>query len=65
VHEKRSQILLHLPHHVSKEIRERVAKQGAVTRAEIERVQQDVLNRIGMSPLPARSRKPSSREFVA
>jgi hypothetical protein len=64
-HEKRSQILLHLPHHVSKEIREHLAKQGAVTRAEIERVQQDVLNRIGMSPLPTRSRKRSSREFVA
>lgn len=63
--EKRSQILLHLPHHVSKEIREHVASQGAMTRADIGEAQQDVLNRIGVSVISPSSKNRSSREFVA
>jgi flagellar biosynthesis/type III secretory pathway M-ring protein FliF/YscJ len=64
-HEKRSQILLHLPHHVSKDIREHIAKQGELTRPDIERAQQDVLKRIGVNPIPGTDRNSSSREFVA
>lgn len=64
-HEKRSQILLHLPHHVSQEVRAHHAQQGPMDRAEIEQAQQRVLKRLGLSPAGPSPIDHTNHEFVA